>query len=453
MITSTATQIAPATKRLRMDNTMRSTPTLLLLIITLASLSGLAQSKAVVIRNAKVITVSGAPIERGTIVISDGRITAVGTKVTIPPKAEVIDATGLSVYPGLIDSGTVLGLTEVSSVNATVDTTELGDFNPNMKALSAVNPYSELIPVGRMNGVTSAITCPQGGIIAGQCAMINLHGWTPAEMKVVAPAALHIIYPQLGFRGGGGFGSFTPPPPSDQQRQARDRQVESLRTKLDDALAYHKARQASASDKSLPPRTVDLGLEALIPIIKGEVPIIVTANGAAEIKGAIDLAEKYRLKLIINGGDEAIKHAKLLRERNIPVILGGVLELPTGEDAPYDQAFARAAELHKAGVKFAFTSGGQAYNVRLLPYHAGTAAAFGLPREEALKGVTLYPAQIFGVDKQVGSIEVGKIANLVITDGDILEFRTRVKRIFINGQQASLTNRHTRLYEQFKDRQ
>ena len=426
---------------------------LLVLIVSTAALPVAAQSKVTVIRNARVVTVSGATIERGTIVIRDGRIAEVGAKVAVPAKAEVIDATGLSVYPGLIDSGTVLGLTEVSAVNATVDTTELGEFNANMKALSAVNPYSELIPVGRMNGVTSAITCPQGGIISGQCALINLEGWTPELMKVSAPAAMHINYPQLGFRRGGGFGGgFAVTAPSDQLRQARDRQVESLRTRLDDAIAYHKARQATASDKTLPPRDVDLGLEALIPVIKGEVPVMISANGAGEIKGAIDLAEKYKLRLIINGGDEAIKHAKLLKERNIPVVLGGVLELPGGEDAPYDEAFARAAELHKAGVKFAFTSGGVAYNVRLLPYHAGTAAAFGLPREEALKGVTLYPAQIFGVDKLVGSIEAGKVANLVITDGDILEFKTRVKRMLINGEPVSLSNRHTRLYDQFKDR-
>lgn len=426
---------------------------LLVLIVSAAALPVAAQSKVTVIRNARVVTVSGATIERGTIVIRDGRIAEVGAKVAVPAKAEVIDATGLSVYPGLIDSGTVLGLTEVSAVNATVDTTELGEFNANMKALSAVNPYSELIPVGRMNGVTSAITCPQGGIISGQCALINLEGWTPELMKISAPAAMHINYPQLGFRRGGGFGgSFAVTAPNDQLRQARDRQVESLRTRLDDAIAYHKARQATASDKTLPPRDVDLGLEALIPVIKGEVPVMISANGASEIKGAIDLAEKYKLKLIINGGDEAIKYAKLLKERNIPVVLGGVLELPGGEDAPYDEAFARAAELHKAGVKFAFTSGGVAYNVRLLPYHAGTAAAFGLPREEALKGVTLYPAQIFGVDKLLGSIEVGKVANLVITDGDILEFKTKVRRMMINGEQVSLSNRHTRLYEQFKDR-
>ncbi len=422
------------------------------LAILVAVLPAMAQSKVLAIRNARIVTVSGETIERGTIVVKDGRIAAVGARVAIPAGARVIDATGLSVYPGLIDAATVLGLTEVSSVNATVDTNELGDFNANAKALTAVNPHSELIPVARMNGVTTVVTCPQGGIIAGQCAIINLDGWTPEQMKIAAPAAMHINYPRLGFRGGGGFGSGAVPTPTDQQRQARDRQIESLRARLDDAIAYHQARQAAARDRNLPPRETDLGLEALIPVIKGEVPVIISANSASEIKGALDLADKYKLKLIINGGDEALKHARLLRERQVGVVLGGVLELPASADSPYDETFARAVELQKAGVKFAFTSGGTAYNVRLLPYHAGTAAAFGLPREEALKGVTLYPAQLFGVDKHVGSIEVGKIANLVITDGDILEFRTKVRQMLINGEPTELTNRHTRLYEKFKDR-
>lgn len=434
-----------------MRNKLKQTIFITLLIALPAMAQAKRETASYAIRNAKIVTVSGAAIERGTIVIKDGKIAAVGANVTIPRDAKVIEGTGLSVYPGLIDSGTVLGLTEVGAVNATVDTNEIGDFNANMKALTAVNPDSELIPVARMNGVTTAITCPQGGMIAGQCALINLDGWTPEEMKVLAPAAMHINYPRLGFRGGGGFGGGQFGPPSEQQRQARDRQVENLRNKFDDALAYMKAREASARDKSLPARSVDLGLEALIPVLKGEVPIIVSANGAAEIKGAIDLADKYKLKLIVNGGDEAIKHAAALKEKKIGVVLGGVLELPGSEDAPYDEAFARAAELQKAGVSFAFSTGDGAY-VRLLPYHAGTAAAFGLPKEEALKAITLYPAQIWGVDKLLGSIEVGKIANLVVTDGDILEFKTRIKQMFINGRPSDLSNKHTKLYEKFKDR-
>jgi imidazolonepropionase-like amidohydrolase len=186
-------------------------------------------------------------------------------------------------------------------------------------------------------------------------------------------------------------------------------------------------------------------------VLKGEVPVFISANGEREIRGALELADKYKLKVIISGGDNAIKLATQLKEKNIPVVLGSTLELPNSEDAPYDQPFARAAELHKAGVKFAFSTSDAAY-VRLLPYHAGTAAAFGLPKEEALKGVTIYPAQIFGVDKLIGSIEAGKLANLVITDGDILEFRTKVKQMFINGRLVDLSNKHSRLYEKFKDR-
>ncbi|MDQ3010843.1 MAG: amidohydrolase family protein, partial [Acidobacteriota bacterium] len=363
------------------------------------------------------------------------------------------EGAGLSVYPGLIDSNTYLGLSEVGSVNATVDTTELGDFNANMKALTAVNPASELIPVARMNGVTTVLTCPSGGIISGQCAFINLDGWTPQEMKLAAPAALQLNYPRTGGGGrGGGFGGGFFGPPGDQARQQRERQVDVLKKKLEDAQAYAQAKEAAAKDKSLPVRAVDLGLEALIPVIKGEVPIFVSANGESEIKGAIELAGKYKLKLVISGGDKAIKLAKELKEKNIPIVLGGVLELPGSEDSAYDESYARAGELHKAGVKIALTTSDDPSDIRLLPYHAGTAAAFGLPKEEALKAITIYPAQIFGVDKLVGSIEAGKLANLVVTDGDILEFRTKVKQMFIAGKPVDLSNKHTRLYEKYKDR-
>ncbi len=426
-------------------------------LAAMAVTAGWAQSKTpqgtYAIRNARIVTVTNGVIEKGTVLLKDGKIAAVGATVTVPKDAKVIDATGLSVYPGLIDSATILGLSEVGQgAPGTVDTTEMGEFNPNMKALSALYPHSELIPVARMNGVTTALTCPRGGIISGQCAMINLDGWTQHEMKLAAPVAMQMNYPVPGFGGGrgGGFGAIFGQP-GEAQRQARDRQVEALRKKLDDAIAYRKAKEATAADPTLPARTVDLGLEALLPVLKGDVPVIINASGEKEIKGAIELAEKYKLRLIIGGGDDALKVAKELKEKNIPVILDGILSLPSGEDSPYDEPFARPGQLHQAGVKFAFSTG-EGTNVRLLPYHAGTAAAFGLPKEEALKGVTIYPAQIFGVDKLVGSIEAGKLGNLVITDGDILEHRTRVKQMFIAGRPVDMSNKHTRLYEKFKDR-
>ncbi len=431
--------------------------TLAALIICTASL--LAQNKdttaVYAIRNAKIVTVTGATIDKGTVLIRDGKIAEIGANVRIPGEAKVIDATGLSVYPGLINSNTILGLNEVGQgAPGTVDTTELGDFNANMKALTAVNPHSEHIPVARMNGVTTVLTCPQGGLISGQCALINVDGWTPQQMAVKAAAAMAINYPTLGGGGGrgggfggGGFGGGV----SEAQRQQRDRQVEALKKKIEDAQAYLKAKEAAAADKSLPARPIDLGLEALIPVIKGDVPVRITANKANDIKAAVEFATQYKLKLIINGGDEAIKVAALLKEKNVPVILGPVIDLPDSEDAHYDQAYARPAELYKVGVKFAL-SNNDIQHLRLLPYHAGTAAAFGLPKEEALKAITIYPAQIFGVDKFVGSIEVGKAATLIVTDGDPLEYRTKLKYMFINGKQTDLTNKHTRLNDKFKDR-
>lgn len=412
-----------------------------------------ADNGVTAIRNAKIVTVTGEPLPRGMVLIKDGKIAAIGPTVVVPAGAKMIDATGLSVYPGMIDSYTQIGLTEVGAVNATVDTTELGDFNSNMKALTAVNPHSELIPVARMNGVTTVLTCPQGGLISGQCAFINLDGWTPQEMKLAAPAAMHIVYPTGGGGGRrGGFGGFNIGG-GDAARQQRLRRIEQLGKKFEDAQEYLKAKEASARDKSLPTRPVDLGLEALIPAVKGEVPVIVRASRKADIEGALELADKYKLKLIIYGGEEAGKVADKLKAKNVPIVLGAVLDLPEREDDPYDAAYARAGELHKAGVRFCFTSSDEAADVRLLPYHAGTAAAFGLPKEEALKAVTIYPAQIFGIDKLVGSIEQGKVANLIVTDGDPLEFRTRVKYMFISGKAVDLTNKHTRLYERFKDRQ
>lgn len=429
----------------------------IVLTVILLAMPALAQSKSeqgvYAIRNARIVTVTNGVIERGTIIVKNGRIEAVGANVAVPKDAKLIDATGLSVYPGLIDTNTTLGLTEIGQGSpGTVDTTELGDFNSNMKAITAVNPYSELIPVARMNGVTTVLTCPQGGLISGQCALMNLDGWTQHEMKVVAPAAMQMNYPAAGFGGrGGGFAQIFGAP-NEQARQQRERRLESLGKKLEDAQAYAKAKEAAAADKSIPARPVDLGLEALIPVVKGDVPVLMAANGEREIKGAIELAAKFKLKLVITGGDDAIKVAKELKEKNIPVVLGGVLELPGGEDAPYDEAYARAAELHKAGVRIALTTSDEASDIRLLPYHAGTAAAFGLPKDEALKAVTINPAQFFGVDKILGSIEAGKLANLVITDGDILEFRTKVKQMFINGRPVDMSNKHQRLYEKFKDR-
>jgi imidazolonepropionase-like amidohydrolase len=405
-------------------------------------------ANVIAIRNARIVTVTGAVIERGTVLIRDGKIVEVGARVAAPSNARVIDATGLSVYPGLIDCGTSLGLTEIGSIQETRDTTELGDFNPHMRAIVAVQPHSELIPVSRANGITTAITRPGGRLVSGQAALINLDGWTWQEMTVKAPAAMAMEYPRAP-RGRGA--AFAQAEAGANIQQQRERQLTSLRQKLEDAQAYAKAKDARAADKSLPPRAVDHVLEALIPVVKGELPVLMVANSERDIKGAIEIADKYKLKLIISGADDAWKVASQLKEKNIPVIIGPVTDLPNNEDDDYDLNFSHAAKLHKAGVRFAFQTADAAY-ARNLPYQAGTSAAFGLPKDEALKAVTIYPAQIFGVDKLLGSVEAGKMANLIVTDGDPLEFKTNVKYMFINGKPVDLSSRHTKLYDKFKNR-
>ncbi|MGH9752569.1 MAG: hypothetical protein ACREA2_07280, partial [Blastocatellia bacterium] len=282
-----------------------------------------------VIRNARIVTVTGAVIERGAVLIRDGKIAEVGAKVAAPGNAKVIDATGLSVYPGLIDCGTSLGLTEIGSIQETRDTTELGDFNPHMRAIVAVQPHSELIPVSRANGVTTAITRPSGRLVSGQAALINLDGWTWREMTVKTPAAMAMEYPRAS---AGRFAAFLPPEATANLTQQRDRQLAALRRKLEDAQAYAKAKEARAADKSLPARPVDHVLEALIPVVKGEMPVLMVANSEREIKGAIEIADKYKLKLIISGAEDAWKVASTLKEKNIPVIIGPVTDLPNNED-------------------------------------------------------------------------------------------------------------------------
>jgi imidazolonepropionase-like amidohydrolase len=415
----------------------------------IASAQGPADTYA--IRNARIVTVTGPPIENGTVVIANGKIAAVGANASVPSGAKIIDGKGLSVYPGMMDADTEIGLTEIGSVAGSVDTSEIGDNNANIHVDVAIHPDSSHIAVTRVNGVTTALTAPRGGLIAGQSAILNLDGWTPQEMVLKSPVAMHINWPGGGGGGrGGGFGG-------GQQRSAielrreQDKQIESLKKILRDAAAYGDAKDARAKDSSLPKQNVDLKLEALIPVVRGQMPVVINANLEREIKGAIAFVGEMKLKAIISGGAEAYRVADQLKAKNIPVIVGPVLRMPVREDDPYDAAFTNAGLLSKAGVKIAFQTNDSAYS-RNLPYHAGMAAAFGLPKDEALKAVTIYPAEIFGIADRVGSIEQGKIANLIVTDGDPLEIRTQVKHVFINGRDIPLTSRHTELYEKYKAR-
>ena len=400
-----------------------------------------------VIRNARVFTVTGPVIENGMVLIRDGLIAAVGANIQVPQGAREIDARGLNVYPGMIDAGTTLGLTEVSGGAAgTVDATELGTFNPSVRAVDAVNPHSAQVAVTRIVGVTNVVSMPRGGIISGQAAFINLLGYTAKEMAVTPSMALVVNLPGGGGgRGGrGGRGGGGPEAPIGPQ-------MDELKAMFRDADAYGKAHDAYAKDKSIPRPARNVRLEALVPVVRGQTPVIFSANSASQIRTAVAFADEMKLKPVIMGGAEAHKEAALLKSKNIPVILTNVLAQPSDDD-PYDLNYEAAARLQRAGVKFSISTGGSGTSVRDLPWQAGIASAFGLPKDEAIKAVTLYPAQAMGVQDKLGSIEVGKMANIVVTDGDLLEAKSKTRYLFIDGRQVPLTSKHEDLYDLFRSR-
>src|SRR3954471_4115651 len=398
----------------------------------------------VAIRNATIVPVSSATIPNATIVFSNGVITAVGASVNVPANATVIDGTGLFVYPGLIDAGSHVGLEEISAVPGTVDTAELGDINPNARAEVAVNPHSNVIPVTRVNGITSVVTEPEGGIISGSSAMINLAGWTPQEMTLKAPLAMHIHFPRLRTN------AFDEQPQDEEA--AKDaaknytKQIDKLRDVLKDAQAYAKASAAHVKRVDR-----DLILEALVPVVEGREPVVIHANLERDIRAALKFAEEFKLKVILADAEDVAHVIPELKSRNIPVILGPILSLPPREDDAYDLLFTNAKTLNDAGIAFAIQSQ-DSHNARNLPYHAAACAAFGLPKDVALRSITLAPAQIFGVADKVGSLETGKLANIIVTDGDPLEIVTHVRRLFIAGEEITLDTHQTLLYEKFKAR-
>jgi imidazolonepropionase-like amidohydrolase len=271
-------------------------------------------------------------------------------------------------------------------------------------------------------------------------------------MAVVPQLALVINYPRIGF-GGGGFGGFQQAPPNlADTLTANERQIDQIRKLLRDAEAYGRAQDAYAKDKSLPRPDRNVVLEPLVPYVRGEQPVIFRADREAEIRGALRFADEMKLKPIILGGNDAWKVASLLKEKNVPVILTGIFSLPAREDDAYDSLYENASKLQQAGVRFCISTGDAGAEVRNLAQYAGMAAAFGLSKADAVKAVTLYPAQILNVADRLGSIEAGKMANLVVTDGDLLEVRTRIRYLLIDGRPVVLSSRHTELNDAFKNR-
>jgi imidazolonepropionase-like amidohydrolase len=407
---------------------------------------------------ATIHTLSDGVIENGTVLIRGGRIIEVGPRLDVPSDAAVIDATGKHVYPGMIDAFSRLGLTEIGAVAATNDQNELGNFTPHLNAHTAIHPASEHIPVARANGITHTLAAPGSGggfrggggagSIDGQATLIHLDGWTVEEMQIEPSAAMVVNWPTIrtgggrfgGFGGGGGASSFT------EAKKVYDESVAELDDWLMAARHYRQAVDAGSTRIDR-----DLQLEHLSRVLDGGLPVIIVANQKRSIEGAIEFADRHGLRMVLAGGRDAREVKETLAEREIPVILGPVQTLPDQQDDPYDEPNTLAGDLYSAGVQIAFATFNSS-NSRLLPYEAANTVSFGLPREAALEAVTLNPARILGVGDRLGSIEVGKVGNLIVTDGDPLEIQTEIEHVFIKGVPVDLDNKHRRLWEKYRAR-
>ncbi len=407
----------------------------------------LAQSSTYAIQGGRIITLAGSPIPSGTIVIENGLITAVGADVTIPTGATVIDATGLEVYPGLFDAISRMGLTEIGAVPVTSDMRELGDYNPHLDAATAVHPASEHIPVARANGITHTVAAPTGGQggLAGQGSLINLDGWTVEEMMIEKGVGVVLTWPRLtAGRRFGGFGGGQSRSFSERQEQF-DEHVRQVSEWLSAARHYSQSLANNADTRR------DLQLEALARVTSREIPLLVGANTERQIRSAVEFATDENVDIVITGGTDAWKVADFLAEHNVPVILGATQSMPSSQDGWYDEAYSRPAKLYAAGVKFAFATF-NASSSRNLPYEAAMGVPYGLPHEEALRAVTINGAEILGFGDRLGTIESGKIANLIVTDGDPLTIQTHVVHLFINGELVSTDNRHQTSYKKWNNR-
>jgi imidazolonepropionase-like amidohydrolase len=422
--------------------------------------ASLARAESLLLTGAIVHTVSGETISPGQVLVSDGKIAGVGAKVNAAG-AQVVDLQGLHLFPGLILPTSSLGLVEIGSVRATMDTTEVGGWTPDVKAWLAVNPDSELIPVARAAGITHFVATPSGNGVSGQSGVMAMAGWGNEGMTVKKPAALHLSWPSMALtlsqRGGGRAGKAAEGSGKskslDEQNKDRQRKVKDLDDFFEEARAYAKSRptgKGSVADAGFNP-----AWEGMLPLVRGEVPLVVHADDVRQIKAAVAWAGARQYRIVIAGGRDAWMAAELLAEKRVPVIYESTFDQPAHDSNGYDAQYRAAAVLNRAGVRVLFSEGlgaRAATMARNLPHHAAQAVAFGLPEAEALKAITLYPAEVFGIADRLGSIETGKEASLIAVDGNVLDLRTNVKRMWIAGREVSLDSRHTRLYEKYRAR-
>ncbi len=428
-------------------------------------MAGAAATGPVAIRGAKLLTVSHGTIENGVLVMENGKITAVGGAGTaIPAGAQVIDGKGMTVYPGLIDAETHLGLTEISAEPMTNDLVEPSDeIMPHMHVYDAFHAESALIPVTRLNGITNAVVAPsQGDSLPGQDSFIQLAGRDRDEMILARDIALPMNFSAAQRRtgpGGGGGGGGARFPETHMGLAAQLRQAfldaQDYAAKMANcdkpAASQPAADQKPADQKSSGGGASckrDMKLEALVPYLQGKKPVVLMARQAEEVITAVGIAREFNLKVVLSRVDLATTIVDQIAALKVPVIVGPIYTFPADEER-YDAVYKLPAELAKRGVKIAFASYSDDHNARNLPYAAGHAVAYGLPYEEALRAVTLNPAEMFGMADKLGSLDVGKAANVVIANGDPLDVKTDIKRIFIAGRDIPLTSKQTRLRDQY----
>jgi imidazolonepropionase-like amidohydrolase len=445
----------------------------LALISFLLCLAAAAQQKPVALRGGKLLTVSHGTIDNGVLVIENGKIAAVGAanSVRIPKDARVIDVSGMTVYPGLIDSETQLGLTEISAEEMTNDLAEPSDeIMPHMHVYDAFHAESELIPVTRFNGVTNAIVAPDSrDTLPGQDSFVQLAGKSAEDMLLIRDVAMPLNFSGAQRRNQGGFEHLKFPSTrmglaaqlrqtfldaQDYARQWADyekKKTDYEKNKTDaatkpDASSKPEEKKEDKKQPPIPPKR-DLKLEALLPYLQGKKLVVLGAEEANDLQTAVGLAREFKLKFVLNHISHSQSVLDYVASLHVPVIVGPIYEDPKPEER-YDAVYSLPAQLSKRGVKIAFASY-DAHNSRNLPYQAGYATAFGLPYEEALKAITLNAAEIWGIDDSLGSLDVGKTANIVVANGDPLDMKTGVKQVFIEGREVSMTNRQTELRDRY----
>ena len=404
---------------------------------------GPKQSQSILLRNGTLHTISNGILKETDLLFEDGKITKIGKELLVASSVDIIELDGQHVYPGLISAGSTIGLQEIGAVRATRDYAETGKINPNVRANVSYNPDSELIPITRSNGVLLALSVPRSGIISGVSSLMMLDGWTWEDATLKHPVGLHLFWPSMNFSK-----------KHDNASKSKNKDEKILKSiqVIEDLIirskAYMKLRDSDSKSSKH-----DLRLEGMLPVIKKQIPIFIHANEIKQIESAIHWSERHGLDMILVGGKDSWRAIKLLKSRKVPVIYTQTHSVPMRRFENYEQSFLTPYQLYEGGVKFCISNSESPFqtpHIRNLPFYASKAASYGLPWDEALRSITLSPAEILGVQGSVGSLDEGKDATLFISNGDILEIPTQVNIAFIQGKRVDLGDRHKMLNRKYR---